>query len=102
MTGVQTCALPILPVENARDGNTLGPAEVNGEPINRLIGWCMTFLMNFTGFPAATVPAGLSENGLPVGMQIAGKRYDDAGVIAACAAFERLRPWMATYEKCRL
>ena len=94
--------LSCLAVDNAKDGNTLGPAEINGEPINRLIGWCMTFLMNFTGFPAATVPAGLSENGLPVGMQIAGKRYDDAGVIAACAAFERVRPWMATYENCRL
>ncbi len=94
--------LSCLPVDNATDGNTLGPAEVNGEPINRLIGWCMTFLMNFTGFPAATVPAGLAENGMPVGMQIAGKRYDDVGVIAACAAFERLRPWMATYERCKV
>jgi len=94
--------LACLAVDNAADGNTLGPAEINGEPINRLIGWCMTYLMNFTGYPAATVPAGLADNGLPVGMQIAGKRYDDTGVIAACATFERLRPWMSSYERCNL
>jgi amidase/aspartyl-tRNA(Asn)/glutamyl-tRNA(Gln) amidotransferase subunit A len=94
--------LAALPVDNAADGNTLGPAEVNGEKINRLIGWCMTYLINFTGNPAATVPAGFADNGMPVGMQIVGKRYDDAGVIAASAAFERVRPWIDTYQKCKL
>ncbi len=94
--------LACLAVDNATDGNTLGPEHINGEPINRLIGWCMTYLINFIGYPAATVPAGLAPNGLPVGMQIVGKRYDDAGVLAASAEFERLRPWMATYERCKL
>ena len=60
----------------------------------------MTYLINFTGNPAATVPAGLAENGMPVGMQIVGRRYDDAGVIAASAAFEQVRPWIETYRKC--
>jgi amidase len=91
--------LACLPVDNAKDGNTLGPAEINGEPIDRLIGWCMTYLINFIGNPAATVPAGLADNGLPVGMQIVGRRYADADVIAASAAFERLRPWIDTYRR---
>ncbi len=94
--------LACLAVDNAADGNTLGPAEINGEKINRLIGWCMTYLINFLGHPAATVPAGLADNGLPVGMQIVGKRYDDAGVFAASAAFERVRPWMETYRQCKV
>jgi amidase/aspartyl-tRNA(Asn)/glutamyl-tRNA(Gln) amidotransferase subunit A len=94
--------LACLAVDNAADGNTVGPAEINGEPIDRLIGWCMTYLINFIGYPAATVPAGLAENGLPVGMQIVGKRYADADVIAASAEFERLRPWMDTYRRCKL
>ena len=94
--------LAALAVENGSDGNTLGPAEIEGQKINRLIGWCMTYLINFTGHPAATVPAGLTENGLPVGMQIVGRRYDDAGVIAASAAFERVRPWMDTYRRCKV
>ena len=94
--------LACLAVDNAADGNTLGPAEINGEPIDRLIGWCMTYLINFLGYPAATVPAGLAENGLPVGMQIVGKRYADADVIAASAEFERRRPWMETYRRCKV
>ena len=94
--------LACLAVDNATDGNTVGPAEIEGEAVDRLIGWCMTYLINFIGYPAATVPAGLAENGLPVGMQIVGKRYADADVIAASAEFERLRPWMDTYRLCRL
>ena len=94
--------LACLAVDNATDGNTLGPAEIDGEPIDRLIGWCMTYLINFIGYPAATVPAGLAANGMPVGMQIVGRRYADADVIAASAQFERLRPWMDTYQLCKL
>ena len=94
--------LACLAVDNASDGNTLGPVEIEGEKINRLIGWCMTYLINFIGYPAATVPAGLADNGLPVGMQIAGKRYADFDVIAASAEFERLRPWMDTYRQCQV
>lgn len=86
-------------VKNASDGNTVGPREINGEAVDPLIGWCMTYIINFTGHPAATVPAGLADNGLPVGLQIAGRRYDDAGVIAASAAFERVRPWLEDYRK---
>lgn len=93
--------LACLAVDNATDGNTLGPADINGEPIDQLIGWCMTYLINFIGYPAATVPAGLAD-GLPVGMQIVGKRFADFDVIAASAAFERLRPWMDTYRQVQL
>ncbi len=89
-------------VTNAANGNTVGPSEINGEKVDPLIGWCMTYLINFIGYPAATVPAGLAENGLPVGMQIVGKRYDDAGVFAASAEFERRRPWMETYGKVKI
>jgi amidase len=47
--------------------------------------------VNFSGHPAASVPAGLS-GGLPVGMQIIGRRNADIDVLAASAAFERLQP----------
>ena len=94
--------LACLAVDNATDGNTVGPREINGEKIDPLIGWCMTYLINFIGYPAATVPAGLADNGLPVGMQIVGKRYADADVFAASAEFERIRPWMETYKLCKV
>ena len=58
----------------------------------------MTYLINFIGYPAATVPAGLADNGLPVGMQIVGRRYADADVIAASAEFERRRPWIGDVQ----
>ena len=97
-----TPTLACMPVDNATDGNTLGPREIEGEAVDPLIGWCMTYLVNFTGHPAASVPAGLSASGLPVGMQIIGRRNADATVLAASAAFERLRPWADAYRRIRV
>jgi len=95
-----TPTLACLPVENASDGNTMGPTQINGEPVDPLIGWCLTYFINFSGHPAASIPAGLAEGRLPVGMQIIGRRYADADVLAASATFERLRPWHETYQLC--
>src|SRR5881628_2969401 len=91
--------LAALPVENATDGNTLGPAEIQGERVDRLLGWCLTYPFNFTGHPAASIPAGLSTDGLPVGLQVAGRRFADETVITASAAFEQARPWTVTYDR---
>ena len=87
-----------LPVPNASDRNTLGPRSMNGTPVEPLIGFCETFFENFTGNPAASVPAGLSEGGLPIGMQIIGRKFRDADVLAVARTFERLRPWRDLYD----
>ena len=91
-----TPTLACLPVVNADDGNTKGPTEVNGVEVDPLIGWCLTHPVNFSGHPAASIPAGTAD-GLPVGMQIIGRRYAYADVLAASAVFERLRPWRDRY-----
>jgi aspartyl-tRNA(Asn)/glutamyl-tRNA(Gln) amidotransferase subunit A len=51
-----------------------------------------TYTCNVTGLPAATVPCGFVA-GLPVGLQVIGRRGADALVIRAAAAFEQARPW---------
>lgn len=95
-----TPTLACLPVENATDGNTVGPSEINGVEVDPLIGWCLTYFINFSGHPAASIPAGMAEDKWPVGMQVIGRRYADADVLAASAAFEQIRPWHDTYRRC--
>jgi amidase/aspartyl-tRNA(Asn)/glutamyl-tRNA(Gln) amidotransferase subunit A len=96
-----TPTLSAVQVPNRDDGDTVGPSEVAGQPVDPLIGWCMTYFLNFTGHPAASIPAGMVDGRLPVGMQIIGGRYDDVGVLRASRVFEELRPWANTYELCR-
>lgn len=91
--------LAVPPVPNAGDGTTTGPASVGDVPVDPSIGWCLTYPVNFTGHPAASVPAGLDADGLPVGLQVIGRRHDDATVVAVCAALERIRPWSHTYAR---
>ncbi|WP_097150140.1 amidase [Ureibacillus acetophenoni] len=87
-----------LPVDNSDDRNTVGPRSINGEEVDPLIGWCMTYFTNYSGHPSASIPAGLSSTNLPVGMQIIGNRFADLDVIKASAAFEKLKPWHDTYK----
>ncbi|MEX2586571.1 MAG: amidase [Actinomycetota bacterium] len=51
-----------------------------------------TYPFNITQQPAASVPCGFTESGLPVGLQIVGARNADALVLQAAAAYERARP----------
>jgi len=58
------------------------------------IGWAsFSYPFNFTGQPAASAPAGFTSDGLPVGLQIVGRRFADLTVLQASAAFEAARPW---------
>jgi len=72
------------------------PTVVDGQEVEPYRGWVLTQPYNFTGHPAASVPAGFVD-GLPVGMQIAGRRHADDDVLAASAALERRRPWADRY-----
>ena len=85
------------PPANDPNRNTL-VHEVNGKPVEPLIGWCLTYFCNFTGHPAASIPTGLSKDGFPVGMQVIGRRWADEDVFAASAAFERIQPWAKIYR----
>lgn len=52
-----------------------------------------SFPFNLTHLPAATVPVGFSKEGLPVGLQIVGRRFAELTVLQASAAFEQAHPW---------
>ncbi|WP_254863246.1 amidase [Halovivax gelatinilyticus] len=58
----------------------------------------LTWPFNWTDHPAASIPAGTTDEGYPVGLQLVGRRFDEARVLAASAAFERQRPWPTPYE----
>lgn len=62
--------------------------------------WCNTFLFNLTGQPAASVNCGFTSSGLPIGLQIVGRRGDDLGVLQLAKAWEDIVgfpvPWSRT------
>jgi aspartyl-tRNA(Asn)/glutamyl-tRNA(Gln) amidotransferase subunit A len=52
-----------------------------------------TYPFNMTQQPAASVPCGWTNTGLPIGLQVVGPRHADDRVLAACAAYEQVQPW---------
>jgi aspartyl-tRNA(Asn)/glutamyl-tRNA(Gln) amidotransferase subunit A len=70
----------------------VGPEEVAGRRVTHL-GWSSAYVFNWSGQPAISVPAGWTKGGLPVGLQIIGRRLVDDLVLRAAAAFEAARPW---------
>jgi aspartyl-tRNA(Asn)/glutamyl-tRNA(Gln) amidotransferase subunit A len=65
-----------------------GPVEIDGHLVSPAHWLSFTYPMNLTGQPAATVPAGWTDDGLPIGLQIVGRRLDDRMVLRAATAFE--------------
>jgi Asp-tRNA(Asn)/Glu-tRNA(Gln) amidotransferase A subunit family amidase len=52
--------------------------------------------LNLTGFPGASVPVGVSNEGLPIGVQVIGRPFEDELVLAVAEAIEQARgPWLA-------
>jgi aspartyl-tRNA(Asn)/glutamyl-tRNA(Gln) amidotransferase subunit A len=55
----------------------------------------ITRVFNPGGFPAITVPCGFTKENLPVGLQIVGRRFEDATILRAAYAYEQSSPWRA-------
>ena len=73
-------------------------ASPSQDPLNPFPHIGFTVASNMSGQPAATINAGFDSKGLPIGLQIVGKRFDDLGVLALSRAYEEIRsaqmlPW---------
>lgn len=81
---------PTLPVPAFDVGLNVPP----GFPDANIISWvAYTYPFNLTGYPAASVPAGFTTDGLPVGLQMVAGPLREADIFAAAAAIEAARPW---------
>ncbi len=80
-------------VTTAFELGTMFPGKIAGKSVSPT-GWMpYTFPFNLTGQPAITVPCGFSPEGLPIGLQLVGKKFDDLLVLQAARAFETATPW---------
>ena len=67
---------------------------VNGQPVGKgMQRSFLTYAFSVLGLPAISIPCGFTRDGLPVGMQIVGRRRAEATVLRAAAAFEAAHPW---------
>jgi Asp-tRNA(Asn)/Glu-tRNA(Gln) amidotransferase A subunit family amidase len=63
--------------------------QVEGKTVKYLDAWSYCEWFNLLGFPAAVVPMGYSEEGLPIGVQIVGRPWEEEAVLAVAAKLER-------------
>ncbi|MGC8938780.1 MAG: Asp-tRNA(Asn)/Glu-tRNA(Gln) amidotransferase subunit GatA [Thermodesulfovibrio sp.] len=63
------------------------------DPLQMYLSDIFTISVNLAGLPAISIPCGFSINGLPVGLQIIGKPFDEAGILQLAYAYEQSTPW---------
>ena len=83
-----TLATPAFPLDQQH------VLMVNGQPLGTgMQRSYLTYAFSVLGLPAISIPCGFTRDGLPVGLQIVGKRRGEAAVLRAAAAFEAEQPW---------
>jgi len=86
-------ATPTLAVPPFSTKLPLGPEQVRGENVDPQAGWAFTWPFNLTGQPAVSIPCGWTKDGLPLGLQLVGRRGADGLILRVAAAIEALAPW---------
>ena len=73
------------------------PIEIEGQKVDtvRKAWYPYTHPFNLTGHPAITLPCGLHSDGLPMAIQLVGRKCEDARLLRVAALFEAARPWAA-------
>jgi aspartyl-tRNA(Asn)/glutamyl-tRNA(Gln) amidotransferase subunit A len=76
------------------DATTL---EIAGEQESVLAAsWRLTYPFNLTGLPAISLPCGFDRDGMPIGLQIAAKPFDETTMFCVAHAYERTHDWAAS------
>jgi Asp-tRNA(Asn)/Glu-tRNA(Gln) amidotransferase A subunit family amidase len=69
------------------------PNRVGDVTVSPYNGGALTIPASISGYPAISIPAGLSENGLPIGLQAYARRHEDALLLDLALVMEQARPW---------
>ena len=72
------------------------PRSVGDVKVSPYNGGALTIPGSVSGYPAVSLPAGLSASGLPIGLQVYARRHEDALLLDLALAWERARPWPLT------
>jgi aspartyl-tRNA(Asn)/glutamyl-tRNA(Gln) amidotransferase subunit A len=92
MRNVDVLITPTVPVQTPTiKGCTALPGENEGREGGRLA--IFTGVFNTTGQPSMSVPCGFTKDGMPIGMMITGKPFDEVNVLRVGDAYESLTEW---------
>ncbi len=84
---VDAVALPTTPT------TAFGIGERSDDPLQLYVGDVFTASANLTGLPAISLPCGHAPSGLPVGLQLVGRAFDEETLLRLGASYERAAPW---------
>jgi aspartyl-tRNA(Asn)/glutamyl-tRNA(Gln) amidotransferase subunit A len=84
---VDVVAMPTAPTPAFRLG------EKTSDPLQMYLADIFTVSANLTGSPALSIPCGVADEGLPIGLQLTGRMFDEATLLRVADAYERLTDW---------
>jgi aspartyl-tRNA(Asn)/glutamyl-tRNA(Gln) amidotransferase subunit A len=94
MQHVDALVLPTLPIPAPLLEKTGQDIEIDGVTENATVALLrMTMPFNLSGLPAVSCPCGFTTDGLPIGLQIAGKPFEEATVLRVAHAYQQLTDW---------
>lgn len=94
MQRVDALALPTIPVPAIPITQMDQDISIEGVTINATAALLsLTMPFNLAGLPACSLPCGFTANGLPIGLQIAGKPFEEATVLRIAHAYQQLTDW---------
>ena len=83
---------PQMPVTALPNGQFHTP-QIAGQDVDPTAFIAFTFPFNLSGQPAASLPVGFDSGGLPIGLQLVGRRFGEATLFRLAAAYEAAYPW---------